>query len=293
MEKKYYVYEIKDLITNQYYIGSRGCYGEVNEDKYLGSPKTWKPNKKRLIKKIIEVFKTREEAINFERLLIIENLSNELNMNFSIPHTKIHRENLITAKDKSGKIITISKDDPLFGVEYFGVSKGLVLVRDYENNIFVTSVTDPRYINGELTHYNKGKNVGIEHPNFNKIWVNNGIKQKLIDPLEMLTGWVCGTLQKGLDTSSSHKKTIWVNNKNINKRIFEFELNEFIKKGWVLGRVNLKKYKKNIDRKIITPNLKNYKWMCNLEENINKRVSFENVNTFLSKGWIFGRVKIH
>ena len=56
MKKKYYVYEIKDKTTNQFYIGSRGCYCDINDDKYLGSPKTWKPNKKKLIKQTERLF---------------------------------------------------------------------------------------------------------------------------------------------------------------------------------------------------------------------------------------------
>lgn len=292
MKKKYYVYEIKDKDTNQYYIGSRGCYCEVSEDKYLGSPKTWKPNKNRLVKKIISLFETREEAINFEREMINENISNTLNMNFSIPNVNTHRENLVTAKDKNGKVITISKDDPLFGVVYFGVTKGLVLVKDMENNHFLTSTSDPRYINGDLIHYNKGNYNGSEHPNFNKVWVNNGFKQKLVDPLQTINGWVFGTLQKGLETPSSHKKTIWVNDKTTNKRITEIEVDDYLKNDWFLGRLKLKEYKKNENRKVVTPNLKGYKWMCNLIDNINRRVSVNDVDVFLAQGWIFGRVKL-
>ena len=289
MVKNYYVYQITDKVTNQYYIGSRGCYCDINEDKYLGSPKIWKPNKKRLTKEIISSFENRNDAILFERNLIINNLSNKFNMNFSIPHPNIHRENLITAKDKSGKIITIYKDDPLFGVEYFGVSKGLVLVKDCEDNVFMTNVTDPRYINGELTHYNKGKNVGSEHHNFNKIWVNNGFKQKLVDSSEILIGWVFGTLQKGFDTPSSHKKTIWVNFEDKNKRVKDSELNEYISKDWKIGRSNLKEYKKSGNRKIVIPDLKGYKWIHNIELKVNKRVINNQIEEFINNEWVLGR----
>jgi hypothetical protein len=289
MVKNYYVYQVTDKLTNQFYIGSRGCYCDINEDTYLGSPKTWKPNKKRLTKEIIASFDNRHDAIIFERNLIIDNLSNKLNMNFNIPHPNIHRENLITAKDKSGKIITISKDDPLFGIEYFGVSKGLVLVKDHEDNIFITNITDPRYLNGELIHYNKGKNIGSEHPNFNKVWINNGVKQKLVDSSEILVGWVFGTLQKGVDTPSSHKKSIWVNFGDKNKRIKDSELEEYINKGWKIGRSNLKQYKKNKNRKIVVPNFKYYKWIHNIELKVNKRVLDNQIEEFINNGWVLGR----
>lgn len=291
MKKNYYVYKLTDKITGEFYLGSRGCDCETLKDNYMGSPKVWKPNKSNLLKQILKTFDNRRDAILFERQSICEVISNELNMNFSIPHPNITRENLVTAKDKTGKIVTISSNDPLLGIDFFGVTKWLVLVKDNDGNIFFTDVNDPRYINGELTHNNKGLMTGTNHPNFKKIWVNNGYSQKLINIGEEHIGWVIGTLQKGKETLSSHNKTIWIHNieTKVNKRVYFHEIDTFLSNEWVLGRINLTEYKKNDNRKIVIPDLSGYKWVN--KDNINKRISEDKLNQFLSDGWVFGRVK--
>ena len=220
----FYVYKVTDIYTNEYYIGSRKFDGDIMEDKYLGSPYTWKPNVKNLKKVIIQSdFKSMEEAILYERYIIIGCIDDPLNRNYSIPNGRFHRVNLITAISKEGKIVSIHKKDPLFGVEYFGITKGLVLVRDKGNNIFLISKNDERYLNGELLNNNiftshKGEN----HKNWNKKQINNGISQKLVDCSEIESylnnGWIIGTLQKNKRTVSSHFDTTWVNKDSINKR---------------------------------------------------------------------------
>jgi hypothetical protein len=294
MKKKYYVYKLTDIETNEFYIGSRGFLGDITKDKYMGSPKTWKPNYVNIKKEIIQVFDNQKDAILFERELIITKINDGLNMNFSIPHPNITRENLISAKDESGKVITISTDDPLFGVKYFGITKGLVLVKDVEGNTFLTDVNDPRYVNGDLVHNNKGLISKDSHPNFNKVWVNNGIEQKLINIDEDYHGWYLGTLQKSKKTLSSHDNSIWVYNLNRNetKRIYESELESFLNNGWVKGRFKLGNYKKTDKIKnVVIPNFKNYRWISNQKENINKRVEVNKLNDFLINGWNLGRLK--
>jgi hypothetical protein len=295
MKKNYYVYKLTDKITGEFYIGSRGCDCEISEDKYMGSPKVWKPNNKNLLKEVLNLFGNRCDAILHERELILNNISNSLNMNFGIPHPNIARENLVTAKDKNGKIISISTKDPLFGVEYFGVTKGLVLVKDNENNVFLTDLSDPRYVSGELSHYNKGLMLNKDHPNFNKIWVNNGHQQKLITIDEISEGWTVGTLQKGKKTLSSHNNTLWVHNAKLKetRRIFEGDLKKYSNNGWSLGRIKLGVYKKSEKpRKIVLPDLKGYKWICNNNTKVNKRVLPNEVSDFIKNGWSIGRLNL-
>jgi hypothetical protein len=252
---KFYVYKITDVITNEYYIGSRKFNGDVNEDKYLGSPHTWKPNIENLIKVIIKSdFRNMTDAILYERMLIVDNINNELNRNYAIPNGRFHRSNLITAINKEGKIISLHKNDPLFGVDFFGVTKGKVLVRDKNNNLLFIHNDDERYLSGEFINNNKFVSPkGENHPNWNKKQINDGVNQKLVSVSElseyMLSGWVLGTLQKNKRTISSHHNTTWVNKEGINKRISKGDLMCFLDSGWVKGRINLKKYKKRNDKK--------------------------------------------
>lgn len=249
--KNFYVYKIIDIVTNEYYIGSRGCKCKIELDDYMGSPYIWKPNKKNLEKIILfSGFKTKEDAVFKERELIISEINNPLNRNYSIPHPKWNRDGKITGKNIDGKIVSISIYDPLFNKTIFGVTKGLVTVRDKEGNIFQTDVNNPKYINGELSHVAKGVMVGDKHPLKNKIWINNGNKQIPVSKEDVKkyieNGWNLGTLQKGKTTSSSHVGTCWVHNESLNKtkRINKFELEKYIENGWKPNRLKLGKYKK-------------------------------------------------
>lgn len=85
---KHYVYKLEDKDTKEFYYGSRTCKCEINEDDYMGSMKTWNPNKDNLIKTIIKSdFETRDEATEYEKEIVTEHYKNELNKNYSIPNT--------------------------------------------------------------------------------------------------------------------------------------------------------------------------------------------------------------
>lgn len=245
----FYVYKVIDVETKEYYIGSRKYKGDdPTKDKYLGSPYIWKPNISNLEKFILKCdFKNMTEAISYERNLIISEIDNPLNRNYSIPYERFHRSNLITCINSKGKIVTLHKDDPLFGIEFFGVTKGKVLVREADK-VFYVDKDDHRYLSGELKHNNKFvMPKGKEHPNWGKIQINNGEDQKLIYPEDFEfysdNGWLLGTLQKNKKTISSHYDRIWITNGSLNKRIEEDDLDNYLNDNWWKGRT-LGKYKK-------------------------------------------------
>ena len=76
--EKYYVYKILDPKTQDYYIGSRGFYGNIEDDEYMGSPTSWDYRDKSRLKKIIlkSDFRFREEAYRYEGQ-ILENCIND------------------------------------------------------------------------------------------------------------------------------------------------------------------------------------------------------------------------
>lgn len=84
----HYTYRIDNPITGEFYIGSRSSKVKPKLDiKYLGSMKTWKPDKSILIKTIIKTdFKTRESAIEYESKLISKYINDPLNRNYNIPN---------------------------------------------------------------------------------------------------------------------------------------------------------------------------------------------------------------
>lgn len=92
-----------------------------------------------------------------------------------------------------------------------------VLVEDKEGNIFWVYSFDPRYVNGELKQYNKGK-PGVKWEENRKITHSNLMKDKQKD---------CGFV----------KNTIWINNGVKSKRINKILLEDYIELGWTIGRL--------------------------------------------------------
>jgi len=108
----HYVYKLVHIETLEFYIGSRSCNCHPSIDSYLGSMKTWKPDKNKLIKTILkDDFKTREEAMEFEKQNIVLNLENRLNMNFNIPGKNFHTLGMVHVKDKEGNCFLVPLDD--------------------------------------------------------------------------------------------------------------------------------------------------------------------------------------
>jgi len=68
--EKHYVYRIEDITTGEFYWGVRTCKCEIKDDSYMGSMKTWKPNKDNLIKTNIIEYSSRGEANKAEDIII-------------------------------------------------------------------------------------------------------------------------------------------------------------------------------------------------------------------------------
>jgi len=104
--KRHYVYRLDDPITNEFYIGSRSCNYNPENDNYMGSYQTWKPtNKSRLKKTILKSnFENREIAIGYETKLIKENINDELNRNYHIPAESFHTSGTNLSKKHRKKI---------------------------------------------------------------------------------------------------------------------------------------------------------------------------------------------
>jgi hypothetical protein len=107
MKKTYYAYKLTDKITNEFYYGSRGCFGKATDDtEYLGSMTTWKPNKSNLIKEIIrDDFSSRDELLQFERDIIQQNINNPLNRNYHIPAIGFYKDGSAGMLFKNRKIL--------------------------------------------------------------------------------------------------------------------------------------------------------------------------------------------
>lgn len=127
MNKIHYTYIVKDIKSGEFYIGSRSCDCKADEDvTYLGSMIVWKPNKKNLIKTILnDKFLTRDEAIEDEIRLIKENINNPLNKNYNIPGLGFHNTGRIFGEDTRNKMrmARLGNKNPRFGKSHSDETK--------------------------------------------------------------------------------------------------------------------------------------------------------------------------
>ncbi len=85
---RHYTYVLWDEWTGEYYIGVRSCYGDPKDDDYQGSMKTWKlteERKKKLNKRILGEYISREEAEEAEAMIISEYILDPNNRNYYCP----------------------------------------------------------------------------------------------------------------------------------------------------------------------------------------------------------------
>jgi hypothetical protein len=111
----HYTYKLELPETKEYYFGSRTSKVKPTEDVYyMGSMKSWRPDKKKLIKTILkDDFNSREDCIKDERELIIKHRGDKLNRNGHIPGIGFNTLGLGQYIDENGKIFRVSKNDDL------------------------------------------------------------------------------------------------------------------------------------------------------------------------------------
>lgn len=67
---KHYIYRVEEKTTGEFYWGVRSCKCEIIDDTYMGSMKSWKPDKQNLVKTYTKQFSTRELAYEAEYIVI-------------------------------------------------------------------------------------------------------------------------------------------------------------------------------------------------------------------------------
>lgn len=217
----FYVYMLEDLDGN-YYYGSRGSKVPPEEDSYMGSMKTWKPNKFTLTKTILKSdFESRTDAYKFEYDLIKEHIANPLNQNYILPCKKS------------------------------SISETIKVIDKYNGKVMYVRTKDPRYINEEVIKF-KGVNV-----------IDNNGKLRMVDIRDsrLLDGTFMPTKEddhlpykkrtyKISRTIGSSTGKIWIKfEDSFAKCVHKEELDEYIAKGWVKGRLTTVKEKCSIKQK--------------------------------------------
>ena len=192
----FYVYRLDHIETSEFYYGSRKCECEPANDNYWGSMKTWKPDKTKLIKTIIQSdFTNHVEMIELEKKLILENNKNPLNRNYAIPSAKFY----------------LTKPEDCIGDK---------------NGFFSKHHTDEhkKRVSDKL----KGEN----NPSFGKKWIYKDDIQKYIKKEELEyylnEGWKLGSISASKNTPYLVKR-IWLTDGVSNKYIKENEVDKILK----------------------------------------------------------------
>src|SRR6185312_9052353 len=103
-------------------------------------------------------------------------------------------------------------------------TKGTITVKNKNGEFYKVSVTDERYLSGELV----GINTGFQHPN--SCW--NDKKHK--EESKRKIGLANSEKQKG--EGNSQYGTCWITKEGINKKIKKENFDEYINQGWIKGR---------------------------------------------------------
>jgi hypothetical protein len=276
----HYVYKLEHIETGEFYIGSRSSKRHPTLDNYLGSMKIWKPDKTKLRKIILKSdFSYRESAILFESEEILNNIENSLNRNYHIPSKGFHTNGMVTVRDKNGQTFKVSiTDERYLSGELVHNFTGFTNAIDKDGNIFHISTKDPRYLSGELTSLFKGKTAVMDKS-------GNIFHISTKDP-KYLGGEFISLSKNKIVVKDLNGDFIQV---NINDPRY---LNGELKPIW-LGRKHSPETKEKIGRKnsIKQRGKKNSQygkcWINNNREN--KKIKKEELEDWLNIGWIKGR----
>lgn len=322
MKGIHYFYKITNLINGHYYYGIRTCHCLPGKDPYMGSGiRLHKAYRKYGIenfkKEIIRVCKTREDVLDLERWIVYDKLINDNSCyNMSLGGGKSGMFGGVLVKDSNGSIKVVSvreyrsnkgkyishisgkvsvydKDSERFTWitsdeyrnnkdRYITINKfkqsnnitGKVLTKDSSGCYFWVSKSDPRYLSGELVHIWKGRSHSQDTKD--KISKSNSIS---------LSG-----------ERNSHYGTKWMTNpEGISKPIKKNLIDEYISKGWKLGRKmnsSKNKYRENDESKEDEPSFKFKSFRITTKGRINitnghqnKLINKSDLDNFINNGW--------
>ena len=284
----HYLYRITNLVEQKHYYGIRTSkttlphhdlgvkYFSSSTDKNFKKDQKEHPENYRY--KIIIVSDSRQRVADLE-IKIHQKFNVGANPNF---YNRVIQSSTgfgvtgrIVVKDNDGNIEYVSITDERYlngELTYVlkGVNKGKVRVKDQDGNYFSIPKNDPKILSGELIHFAKGTK-----------WINNPELKKnmMLKPGEDLQeGWEYGMKNFNCEGFVPHSTAG-------RKRIFNPELkkemmidpNTELPLGWFYGRLNSKMV-------ITVP--KGSKMIHNIELKQNKFIKSDEI---LPEGWNFGQ----
>ena len=255
----YYLYKITNLINGKIYIGKHQT--EDLEDGYIGSGVVLRKDFKKFgienfSKEIIEFHECDRELCLAERKVVNEDFvkrEDTYNCTTGGNGSWSHTKNMVTVKDKNGNMFKVKTDDPRYlSGELVHIATGNVTVKDKNGNTFSVDKNDPRYLFGELTGHSFGTVVVKDKD-------GNMFRVKIDDP-RFLNGELI-------------KAAMWDGKKHKPETLNKIK-NTMAKHKHQQGKKNSQFGKC---------------WIHNLEQKKSIRIKKEEIEKFLSEGWIKGR----
>lgn len=284
VNKKYhYLYKTTNLINKKYYYGIHSTNNM--DDGYLGSGSylrnsIYKYGKDNFKREIIKMFDNREDLANAEKDLLTKDIiQDKYCMNLMYGGEYFNTLGMVTVKDTNGKTFKVFCDDIRYlSGELVSVYKGMVTVKDINGNMMSVSTDDPRYLSGELVSNLKNMTlVKDKDGNIIHISVN--------DP-RYLSGELVG-ITKGMTTF-----------KDINGNTTSASVDDpRYLSGYLVGVAKDKKHTEETKKKIGEKNRINqigeknsqYGTCWITKDNENKKIIKDELDYYISLGWIKGR----
>lgn len=270
----YIVYQITNLINGKIYVG---CHVTKNiNDSYMGSgiaivKAIKKYGKENFKKEILAECNNQEMMLDLERKIV----NNEFVKNQNT-YNMVRGGNYDTRTDRTKPEISKKLKGRIFSEETRKKMSGKVVVKDKNGNIFKVSVNDPRYLNGELQCYAKGRKLSPEQC-LNISIRNRGKKRSDEHKLKMS---INSTGEKNSFYGKTHtietKQKIGLKNKHPRLAPFTDEHRKNLS-------ITSSKERNSGFGKV---------WITSNDLLIIKRVLPTDLNMYLASGWILGR-KIH
>ena len=164
--KYHYFYKITNNLNGHFYYGVHNT-NDLN-DGYMGSGTRLhyaykKYGIENFTKEILKFFDTSKEAFEYEAEIVNEELINNPDCyNIKLGGYSF-TDGLVIVKDNNGKIFATSVSDPRYlSGELHGHNIGKIIVEDKNGNKYSIYHDNPKYLSGELTYINNGKSNYID-----------------------------------------------------------------------------------------------------------------------------------
>jgi len=155
----YTIYKTTNLLNKYIYIG---CHITTNpNDNYLGSGTNLKKDiklfgKENFIKEILFNYDNKDDMVSKEKELVNHEFINRKDTYNIITGGAFITNNCVVVKDKYNNIFMTHVTDPLYlSGELVSCNVGLITVKDLNGKVQMVYKDDPRYLSGELFSINK------------------------------------------------------------------------------------------------------------------------------------------